>query len=239
MPSSAGVVCVMVDPMCFGIYFLLGQNKRVDSWREGSLRWGDFGGVAHSFESCAATVAAREWLEETLACVKLHAWDCPPHMDSRQFAKELRDEQFLFRVQGVGGSCLFVRQVPWDPTVADRFANTRRTLTRIQQDRVLTATERSHVARHPALSVVGRRRVFHDTKHKQLRWQRHRRDTAVFPEFLEKQRVRLWSLPQIKHAIDNDGVLDAPSGERLKTECIPSFAAIVKELQIHVPHLSY
>lgn len=236
---SAGIVCIMVDPDCRGIYFLLGKNKYVDSWSDGSLKWGEFGGIGHPFETCVFRVAAREWLEETLACVKVHAWDNIPHTNAVGFTKALRDMQFLFRVD-CGSKTLFVQQIPWDPTVVTRFALTRRALLHVQNDKVLSHSERQLLRHHPALSVIGRRRLFHDQRHKQMRWRYRIDHPIVSPEFLEKQEIGLWSLPQIKHAVENRGILCTSRGEQqLKSECIASFALIVKQLQILAPHLSH
>jgi hypothetical protein len=66
---GASILCFSVDPVFQRPYFLLGKEKQVLSWGDGSERWGDFGGGIKVGES-PEDAAAREFVEETLGVVR-------------------------------------------------------------------------------------------------------------------------------------------------------------------------
>lgn len=120
---GASVLPVMLDPVQGTLYFLLAKERYHPSWLEGSCVWTDFGGRAGTTES-AEQVVGREFLEETLGQVRFFEQDVLPRTCWQDIAQALQHQHYVLQFTHVYNGARFVTfvvQVPWDPTVSQRF----------------------------------------------------------------------------------------------------------------------
>jgi hypothetical protein len=108
---------------------LLGREREIAGWREGSNRWSTFSGKAEAGEEASCT-AAREFLEESLGLVALAApWGRAASVQQMQavIAQEALGTVEHF-VQGRRTPCrniLYVIRVPFDHGLPRRFRTLR------------------------------------------------------------------------------------------------------------------
>lgn len=135
------VLPVMMDPE-FGVpFFLVGRSRPVDSWKEGSLLWSDFGGTCRADEPVEGT-AARELVEELSGTL------IGPS-DVSMFARSLRDRLFVVQIC-TADSILFVVRFAWRPSLPFEFSVTHRHLrafSHVARGVPLTASERLMLCR--------------------------------------------------------------------------------------------
>lgn len=130
------VLPVMMDPVFSVPFFLVGRSRPVDSWMEGSLLWGDFGGALRTGEG-VEDAAARELVEET-------AGTLVGPSDLGVFAQALRDWMFVVRIQ-TDDTLTFVVRFAWRPSLPFEFSTVHRHLRafgRVARGVPLTAAER-------------------------------------------------------------------------------------------------
>ena len=132
---GASLLCFVVDPVWSRVYFLLGKERKMHNWRQGSEKWSDFGGKTSPGAPTAEETAAKEFWEESLAVVKYFADDALPRKHYGDIARSLRRGEYLFQIQILFGTATdprhhvtFVKQIPWDPHVVFRFNKCRRRL---------------------------------------------------------------------------------------------------------------
>ena len=126
----------MMDPAFAVPFFVLGRSRPVESWMEGSLLWSDFGGALGGSEA-PEDAAARELVEETSGTLVGPS-------DTGVFAKALRDEMFVVRIQ-TDTTLTFVVRFAWRPSLPFEFATVHRHLkafSRVARGVPLTAAER-------------------------------------------------------------------------------------------------
>jgi hypothetical protein len=119
------VLPVMTCPNTKNSYFLLGRNRVVQDWAEGSAFWSDFGGrlqhVSESIEACAT----REFIEESLECiVKLY--------DAELFQQSLRDQEYILKYED-DHHIIFVVRFDWNPACCYDFESFRKILSAIRK----------------------------------------------------------------------------------------------------------
>lgn len=131
--TGAGCVCIAVDDdgrLCM----LLGREREIAGWREGSNRWSAFSGKAEAGEEACHT-AAREFLEESLGLVVLsqHSWGrsvvTAQQMEAVISQESLGTVEHV--VQGRRALCrniLYLLRVPFDRYLPLRFRGLRSAL---------------------------------------------------------------------------------------------------------------
>jgi len=146
---GASLLCFMVDPHHGRMYFLLGKERHVPQWGEGSSRWSDFGGGRKGKET-PETVAAREFTEETMGVVRYFEKDSisAPRRSWRDISLALKRNNYLRRyeiafphdadetdeqksVKNV--YVTYLKQIPWDPHVIVRFRHCRSLLSALRR----------------------------------------------------------------------------------------------------------
>jgi len=212
---GASLLCFCMDPTHSCIYFLLGKERHNARWPAGSGRWSDFGGaVVEEDDDSPEVTAAREFMEETLSVVKYFEHDVLPRTTYMDIAQDLRNNNHTMRVtQGDKHRrfVMFVKQIPWDPEVVHRFSEYRNVLTR--PSRVGPPTVNTE--NHPAIDA----------------------SKCVKRTFLEKKMLSLWSVPQLRHAVDYKGVMIARNGyaEHCRDSFRESLKIVLDELGFIIP----
>lgn len=151
MLAGSAVLVFAMDTQWGVPYFLLGREQCVRGWK-GSGKWSDFGGSVGKKES-AECCAAREFQEETMGVVRWKFSERVPRQSSSNVAVSLAAKEYLFRLnitctQGRVYTC-FVKQIPWQPSVARRFRRTRRAV-----------VERTAVDHPATTSTLRKRRAY-------------------------------------------------------------------------------
>jgi 8-oxo-dGTP pyrophosphatase MutT (NUDIX family) len=175
---GASLLCYSVDPIYSCVYFLLGKERHHGRWPNGSNRWADFGGRVAAGDNGAEDTAAREFFEETLAVVQYFQSDRIPRSGWGDIADDLRRGHYTMRLtQGshTRKFVLFVKQIPWDPTALTRFNTYRSSLMQGTADN------------HPSV-------MYADNG-----------EPIIRREFFEKKVLGLWSVPQLRRAIEHRG----------------------------------
>lgn len=209
---GASLLCFCIDPTYSCVYFLLGKERHNARWPAGSGRWSDFGGGTTDDES-AETTAAREFVEETLATVKYFQQDILPRQTHVDIAQDLAAGNYMMRVtQGDKHRrfVMFVKQIPWDPEAVHRFSEIRGSLTRPRH-------APNTILTHPAIDDAGYlKRVY-----------------------MEKKVLNLWSVPQLRHAVDYNGVMIRRNGyaEHCRDSFRESLKIVLDEIQFICPGL--
>ena len=207
---GASLLCFSVDPTYGYVYFLLGKERHNSRWPSGSGRWSDFGGGSNDGES-AETTAAREFMEETLAVVKYFNYDVIPRTTWTDIAEDLVRGNYTLRLtQGDTQRkfVVFVKQIPWDPASASRFAECRSALTRPRQPG-------DPIGNHPAIRI----------------------SESVRKEYLEKRMLSFWSVPQLRYAVNHNGVMTHRGGyvEHCRKSFIESLEIVLSEMTFAMP----
>lgn len=214
---GAGLLCYSVDPIYSCVYFLLGKERHNIRWPTGSNQWTDFGGRTAPNDTCAEDTAAREFFEETLAVVQYFEDDPIPRTGWHDIANDLRNGHYTLRLtQGnnVRKFVLFVKQIPWDPVVVSRFSTCRTALMqRIEND----TTWKNHPALHRSMTGLA----------------------IIRREFMEKKVLGLWSVPQLRRAVDHNGTMTRRSGciEHCRRSFVRTLEIIFGELAFQEPSL--
>ena len=121
---GAGVICFSRDE-AGRIRLLLGREREVIGWRQGSRKWSTFSGRAEEGESAART-AAREFLEETCGSASLDGGGGEEDSVHRVLLGAPTVERTLQNDRGALLSHVtFLCEVPFDPEVSARFSRTR------------------------------------------------------------------------------------------------------------------
>jgi len=125
-------------------WVVLGREQYSPGWR-GSHKWSEFGGQCAEGETVEAT-AAREFFEETLGVFG----DVRDALATRQYAFRLSVRRSTAR-HGLVTKHLYVLQMPWDATVAQRFHGRREHLKHIlfAVSRIRHVQRRLAAGRHP------------------------------------------------------------------------------------------
>ena len=209
---GASILCFCVDPLYGRVYFLLGKERHNSRWPSGSGKWSDFGGSTGEAETDAQS-AAREFMEETLGIVKYFEHDTLPRTAWHDVAADLQAGNYTFRMsQGdkTRKFVTFVKQIPWDAEAPHRFSMYRAALTR---PRRLEPTPGIDLTHHPALTHMS---------------------TTVKKEFLEKKVISMWSVPQLRRAVEHEGVMTHRGG--YVEQCRPRF---LERLEIILEQLAF
>jgi len=141
--QSASLLPVMVDPVEGCLYFLLAKERYHASWPAGSHLWSHFGGQAVDELETTEHVAAREFMEETLGQVPFFL-DTATTIDTIETS--LQNKEYVLQVTHLYKEKQFVTyvvQIPWDPSVVDKFHQARHRPEAADLD--LCFLEKSHI----------------------------------------------------------------------------------------------
>ena len=186
---GASIAPYAVDTQWGNVYWLLGKERRVSGWN-GSEKWSDFGGSRKYAGETAEYIAAREFHEETLALTPYWEDEDLPRQSYVSIAKSLEAKEYTFKIHTKVGHdaayVTFVKQIPWRPSLPREFNTAHVQLT----SSVISEMSKSF-RDHPAVALP-----------------EDGRSPIVNQDFLEKQSVRWWSIPQLMRGVDNhSGVL--------------------------------
>ncbi len=192
--AGASLFVFSVDPTWGNMYFWLGKERRNVRWPQGSETWSDFGGRAMHSDEDSPQVAAREFVEETCGMLRYFEHDTIPRQATEDIAASLRDGGYLFRIvmwtEVAGHKRLFVtyvKQIPWSPHAMNEFQETHQYLSKLQ----------SRLQHSPHTNLNEVRSVFPHPAIVQSSLGAH-----VSSDFLEKKSIRMWSIPQLRDAIN-------------------------------------
>ena len=260
---GASLLCMVVDPVWFRVYFLLGKERRTPHWRAGSNKWSEFGGKVCADAPTAEETAAKEFVEETLAVVKFFDHDTLPRTQYADIATSLCNGDYIFKIKiifgAVGDPChhvTFVKQIPWDPATVARFQTCRDLIVRptglsravlhenhlLDKNPCVTRPSGGGVADNDTGWTLSRRRRRKKTRHIGV-VARHAAaaDDActVHPDFLEKQALGFWSIPQLQKAVEFKGVLLRKNAtvEKCRDNFITIVELVLSELAFIKPTL--
>lgn len=260
--AGASLFVFSVDPMWGNIYFWLGKERKNLRWPQGSETWSDFGGRPTDENEDPPHIAAREFLEETCAMLRYFEHDSIPRRGMEDIAASLRNNDYLFCItmwtQGPTGEkrmfVTYVKQVPWSPDAFHAFQEAHQYLHKL----------RSQAAAHALRNVHEILSVF---PHPSIKYTPELAggvacDVTINKDFLEKKSIRMWSIPQLRAAIELQllreqrekqrkhrvlGFLEPPGdghhivkslavrSERFRTCFISMATVILKELPFHEP----
>jgi 8-oxo-dGTP pyrophosphatase MutT (NUDIX family) len=140
--KRVSVLPLMVDPVYFTPFLVLGRSRPVDSWKEGSLYWSDFGGLVHEKDGSVEETAAREVIEEMLGLLVAKE-------DLYLFKRALLDELFIIKVL-YEEDIVFVVRFAWKPFLPFEYSKLYfqlRSISHVSRGIELTAAERIALCR--------------------------------------------------------------------------------------------
>ncbi len=231
---GASLLCYCVDPTWSRLYFLLGKERKHMRWRAGSERWSDFGGRASSKASSAEDIAAKEFVEETLAMVKYFEQDTLPRTGYEDIAESLRRGDYTFNLNFSFGDSdnprnyvTFVKQIPWDPQAISRFEECREMLLS-PAAHFGTARWTALIDNNPGIKQV----ITPSSSGREV-------DIRVKRDYLEKKMLGLWSIPQLQHAVECNGVMSKRDGrvERCRGGFTGTVELVLSELSFYQPEI--
>ena len=150
--TSVGYVCMAMGPD-EKFYVLLGKEREVRGWANGSNLWSTFSGRLERDEE-PPIGAAREFLEESLCSVQLE----PEMPQSPRALASFVDRVRVGTVQGKASACrclLYVVVVPYDEGAPTRFLATRRRIDQLASIERRFAGEKRRCSDVPSLCVPG------------------------------------------------------------------------------------
>lgn len=226
---GASLLCYCVDPTWSRIYFLLGKERKNLRWRAGSEKWCGFGGRTSSKVLTAEDTAAKEFVEETLAMVKYFEHDTVPRTTSADIADSLRRHEYTFQLvfslgeaENARNYVTFVRQIPWDPRALDRFTECRDMLLN-PASYYGTPQWQQLVEPNPGIKVTA-------ASEQEV-------SLTINRDYLEKKVLGLWSIPQLQHAVEYNGIMSRREGrvERCRVGFTSTAELVLSELAFYQP----
>ena len=124
---SAGIICFSIEPVTQSIFVLLGkENAFINGVTWG--KWADLGGGHEPGETLEHT-AAREFTEESLGVVQMHAqkhWSIGNYQNNVE--KMLDNNEFAFKINVAVQrqdqteiKTYFCKKVKWQPRIKEKF----------------------------------------------------------------------------------------------------------------------
>jgi len=211
---SAGVLPVAAAPSG-ELFCLLGKEESATQWR-GSRRWAPFTGGREEGETVEAA-AAREFVEESLACVRVtadpHEWQTAEPVQQLLEQGSLLQAR-LWRANAAGSRALFVLPVPWQPHAPARFAATRALVDSYACSFGVRAGE-GRALGHPALAPHANGVV------------------TVRPCMLEKKTLCWFSLDALQAVVDSNGLhCGGLSGTQyFRSDTVPLLSVLLPHLR--------
>lgn len=198
--AGASLFVFSIDPIWGNIYFWLGKERKNLRWPQGSETWSDFGGRPTDETEDPPHIAAREFLEETCAMLRYFEHDAIPRQGMEDIAESLRKHEYLFCVtmwtENPHGEkrmfVTYVKQVPWSPDTYHSFQEAHQYLHKLRSQAAAhtlrNAQEVLSVFPHPSITRAPGATTINDI--------------LINKDFLEKKSIRMWSIPQLRAAIE-------------------------------------
>jgi hypothetical protein len=245
--AGSSLLVFSVDPQWGNIYFWLGRERKNTKWPQGSETWSDFGGRPSTENEDAPTIAAREFWEETGGMLRYFEHDTIPRMGMEDIRESLRRKEYIFQItmwtefeNKKRYFVTFVKQIPWSPEAAFQFSESFNLLNRMRNQMQCNPTRtdvdtQCSQYHHPSI-----------TSHLTLGGNTHYK---INKDFLEKKAIRMWSIPQLRTAIDMQLRRQQQGGasycvtngvnilkvDRFRSCFIPMMVAVLRELPYYEP----
>lgn len=168
---GSSILCYGIDQVHNNIYFLLGSERYAsfNTWHDGGP-WCDFGGsLKASIDRGSHYNAAREFHEETLACVPFDKRETLPKYGRETYtgiAKKLARGEYtmraLSRINATHVYCTYLKQIPFDAGLPHKFSVLLNTLRHvhgiIKQHHVYVVqpNQQKDIIQHPAFTLNDR-----------------------------------------------------------------------------------
>lgn len=208
--SSVSVICFSVDPSNNNIYIILGRESDFENLINGrNGPWCGFGGKPNIGETIIDT-AAREFVEESLACIRLDKAILPSQY-TKYFKQQLENGQYELMLRMYYGTVLriyYVVRVPWQPEVRERF------------DILRTALFNAHTAQECSFSL-GKHPAVHVDEELTVQ---------IRNTYLEKCEVRYWGLDRLNYVINRYGKY---KGNVFRRSFLPALKFLVRYLKTY------
>lgn len=216
------------------VFFLLGRERAMPVWH-GSNLWSHFGGTRHKSET-PEECAAREFVEETMGCVRFFGATDPlpldPRADVERIARALAQGHYAYKYvhtqHGAPRYVVFVVHVPWDPDCVLRFRRIRSVLlTPNSSYTCLSPAGQSELLAHPAV-YCETVRLAAALDAPTTRW------IGVRNSFLEKRCIGLWSVEQVRAMVRGGSSTLRPPDVRYGSQaCAPGLWEVFDRLLQH------
>lgn len=205
--AGASLFVFSIDPIWGNIYFWLGKERKNLRWPQGSETWSDFGGRPTDDTEDPPHIAAREFLEETCAMLRYFEHDSIPRQGMEDIAESLRNHQYLFCItmwtENMQGEkrmfVTYVKQVPWSPDAYNSFQEAHQYLHKLRSQAsaqtLRGVREVCSVFPHPSIVQRGPAALRGD-------YEDDEDNVTINTDYLEKKSIRMWSIPQLRTAIE-------------------------------------
>ena len=218
---SVGMICFSVDPKTNNIFLLLGKETCFENMQSPRGAWCDFGGKPRD-EETAPDAAAREFCEESLACVNFECARTRPRNVKTRLAQVLKTGAFFCRIDLTALTqwtqhhnqkrnvtrTYFVKEIPWQPHVPHTFQDIRKKLCHVQSSGEVDTCPFS-LRNHPSLEV----------QNKHVRVNNH---------YLEKHSIMWWSLDRLCEVLQKHGRY---KNQRFRKSFLPILQIVVARLK--------
>lgn len=210
--QSAGMLVFSICPKTHNIFFLLGKDNP-HGLHLGN--WCDLGGRYEEGETDAMT-ASREFMEESLACVRFNALKPNYKLYHAQILHMLETEDYYMKIAIILGNgnhrrkqTYFLKQIPWNPEICHTFNMLRNQISKLQDTKLSSCPYT--LKDHPALV------------------KNYEKETlSVNPCFLEKQSINWWSLDRLKEVIKHRGKF---KNQRFRKSFMPVLRVVVQHFE--------
>ena len=196
--AGASLFVFSIDPIWGNIYFWLGKERKNLRWPQGSETWSDFGGRPTDETEDPPHIAAREFLEETCAMLRYFEHDAIPRQGMEDIAESLRKHEYLF--------CVTMTENPHGESACSSRTSSRcrgaRTRTTPSRRRAVPAQAGSQAAAHTLRNAQEVLSVFAHPSITRAPGATTINDILINKDFLEKKSIRMWSIPQLRAAIE-------------------------------------
>ena len=202
---GSSILCYGIDRQHNNIYFLLGSERYATfgNWHDGGP-WCDFGGsLKASIDRGSHYNAAREFNEETLACVPFDKKEVLPKYGRETYtgiAKKLARGEYTIRLLSKISSthvyCTYLKQIPFDASIPHKFSVLLNTLRHVhgiikQHNVYVVQPQQKEIIQHPAFILNDRGNI-----------------SKVNKDYMEKNAltwVSLQTLEKLVHVNEHDG----------------------------------
>ena len=187
---TAGIICFSTEPKTQKMYLLLGQEHCFYDFRTDKGDWCNFSGKVDDGED-EVRAAAREFAEESMCVIRLFHGKAP--LCTPEYVDEVHrmlvDGDYFLKVSVILPPedlherirLYYLKEVPWQPDVPERFQQTREVFLK-RRDDFLNTEVPLDMCHHPGLTATG-----------------------IDTHFTEKIELKWWSLDRLRDVLHNRG----------------------------------
>lgn len=183
------------------LYFLLGKEAPNPRWGRPEEKWCDFIGTTKPSESDVDT-ASREGIEETAAVVRMSDSDTSQWSPQEVLRSALLGGDYAHRISTAAKPgdtrqrVCYLKQVPWQPDAPVRFRSVTQKLRALADIEDAALRRQTYERLSPSMKLHPAFRVSLEG------------DLIVAKEYLEKTRLRWFSVPQLFAVLQRAGTYD-------------------------------